>query len=193
MSDFVEQCRKEWRRLGVPTDAANEMAADLSADLAEAEADGASPEEVLGNGVFDARTFAATWAAARGLVEPPVLRPATWRQLLRPLVLAGVVSVGFVLAGLAVLGRGHASFAVSAAKRVAFPFPPSPPLPPKAFLGPRLMVPRFILERSHELQPLGFILLGIGLVGLGVTLFLWKPWRWRPRRSEREVGLPSYY
>lgn len=64
MSRFVDECRKEWHRLGVPEAVSNEMAADLDADLAEAEAEGASPEHVLGNGVFDAHSFAASWAWA---------------------------------------------------------------------------------------------------------------------------------
>ena len=33
MTDFVEQCRLEWRRLGVPDALADEMAADLDSDL----------------------------------------------------------------------------------------------------------------------------------------------------------------
>ena len=57
MSRFVDDCRKEWGRLGVPEVEANEMAADLEADLAEARADGVSPEEVLGNGYFDAKSL----------------------------------------------------------------------------------------------------------------------------------------
>jgi hypothetical protein len=68
MSEFVEDCRREWRRLGVPNPAANEMAADLAADLKEAEQNGVSAEEVLGEGAFDARAFAASWASERGLV-----------------------------------------------------------------------------------------------------------------------------
>jgi hypothetical protein len=55
MSAFVEECRKEWSRLGVPEVEANEMASDLETDLAEARADGASPEEVLGNGTLTPR------------------------------------------------------------------------------------------------------------------------------------------
>ena len=70
MSDFVEQCKEEWKRLRVPDPVANEMAADLAADLKEAEADGASPEEVLGSGAFDPRSFAASWAAERGVIPP---------------------------------------------------------------------------------------------------------------------------
>ena len=33
MSEFVDECRREWHRLGVPDPVANEMAADLTADL----------------------------------------------------------------------------------------------------------------------------------------------------------------
>ena len=40
MTDFVEQCRLEWRRLGVAEPLAAEMAADLASDLGEAEAEG---------------------------------------------------------------------------------------------------------------------------------------------------------
>jgi hypothetical protein len=50
VSDFVEECRREWKRLRVPARPAEEMADDLAADLREAEADGAFPEEVLGDG-----------------------------------------------------------------------------------------------------------------------------------------------
>lgn len=50
MSEFVENCRREWKRLGVPAAVSDEMAADLAADLAEAEAEGVGPEKVLGNG-----------------------------------------------------------------------------------------------------------------------------------------------
>ena len=49
MSEFVDECRREWRRLGVPDPIANEMAADLTADIDEAEAEGGSAEDVLGN------------------------------------------------------------------------------------------------------------------------------------------------
>ena len=75
MSQFVKACRREWSRLGVPEAAANEMAADLEADLAEAHADRASPEVVLGNGYFDAKSFAASWALARGVVNVRPDRP----------------------------------------------------------------------------------------------------------------------
>ncbi len=71
MNEFVDTCRDEWRRLGVPDVVANEMAADLAADLDEAAADGGSPEDVLGNGAFDPRRFADEWADARGVIATP--------------------------------------------------------------------------------------------------------------------------
>jgi hypothetical protein len=71
MTAFVEECRREWKRLGVPDLLADEMATDLHADLVEAEADGVSAAEILGES--DPRRFAATVASERGLVgdSPP--------------------------------------------------------------------------------------------------------------------------
>jgi hypothetical protein len=71
MTAFVEECRREWKRLAVPDLLADEMAAELEADLAEAQADGVSAAEVLGES--DPRRFAAAWASERGLVpeQPP--------------------------------------------------------------------------------------------------------------------------
>ena len=48
MTDFLEQCRAEWRHLGVSDELATEMATDLASDLAEAEADGVSAEVAAG-------------------------------------------------------------------------------------------------------------------------------------------------
>jgi hypothetical protein len=69
VNEFLEECRREWKRLGVPDPVANEMAADLAADLKEAEDEGASAEEVLGTGAFDPRSFAGAWATERGVIE----------------------------------------------------------------------------------------------------------------------------
>lgn len=60
MNDFVEQCREEWRRLGVPLPLAEEMAADLESDLREAGAEGVAAEELLGSSYADPRGFAAS-------------------------------------------------------------------------------------------------------------------------------------
>ena len=85
MRPFVEECLREWKRLGVADPVANEMAADLEADIAEAEADGGSAEDVLGIEAFDAPSFARSWAEARGVIPEraaaaPVARPSRIRR-----------------------------------------------------------------------------------------------------------------
>jgi hypothetical protein len=111
MNQFVEECRREWKRLGVPDPVANEMAADLEADLAEAEADGTSAEEVLGTGVFDAPSFAATWAAERGVIPAPAPSgPATRARRSRMVyAIAGFALVALVGAVLALLPQPSVS------------------------------------------------------------------------------------
>jgi hypothetical protein len=95
MSDFVEQCRQEWKRLGVSDPLAEEMAADLSSDLNEAEDDGVSVEELLGSIAFDPASFAARWAAERGVIPPqPPAQPQSF--LRRPLTLAALAALVFV-------------------------------------------------------------------------------------------------
>jgi hypothetical protein len=110
VSEFIAECRREWRRLGVPEPAANEMAADLAADLKEAEQEGVSAEEVLGSGAFDARAFAASWASERGLV--PTQRRDRMRDHRLLLVLLGLVvllAAAGVTAELLVNSRSHRS------------------------------------------------------------------------------------
>ena len=83
-SDFVEQCRQEWSRLGVPDALAEEMAAELAADLKEAEADGISAEGLLGDSASDPRSFAASWAAERGVIADSARRRKRPPQAARP-------------------------------------------------------------------------------------------------------------
>jgi hypothetical protein len=83
MNPFVDECRREWKRLGVPDPVANEMAADLEVDLAEAEAEGTSAEDVLGVEAFDAPSFARSWAESRGVIPepaPPAAPPSSFRR-----------------------------------------------------------------------------------------------------------------
>lgn len=128
MNEFVEECRREWKRLGVPDPVANEMAADLEADLAEAAADGASPEEVLGPAAFDPRSFAASWAAERGLVRPaPVLR----RRI--PVALVGFVALAIVGLVLVVVTPTRTTRVAVPVARVAF-IPRLPALPRRPLL-----------------------------------------------------------
>lgn len=102
MSTYVEECRREWKRLGVPELLADEMATDLEADLAEAEADGVSAAEILGES--DPRRFAETWASERGLVSEPPQQKKSRKRFWIGLAL-GLVLLGFLLgiAGVAFL------------------------------------------------------------------------------------------
>ena len=174
VNDFVEECRREWRRLRVPDRVANEMAADLKADLDEAEAEGASAEAVLGSEAFDPRSFAASWAAARGVGGPLPARAD--RIPRRSRLLAGLgVSVLVALIGVALVSvRAGASVAVAQA-RPAFRFPPSP-----------LGVPQGAVVQSHAVFPtIGLLLLLVGVTGAILALVYWSPWTVRisPRRS----------
>lgn len=123
MNRFVEECRREWRRLRVPDAIANEMAADLAADLAEAEAEGASAEDVLGDAVFDARSFAASWAAERGVIAPPQADAAGGRTSM-VLLVAGAILVVTMLVGAALVIAGRSG---STEARLAVAAAPPPP------------------------------------------------------------------
>jgi hypothetical protein len=110
MTAYVEECRQEWKRLGVPDLLAEEMALDLEADLAEAEADGVSAAEMLGES--DPRRFAATWASERGLVTDPAPRKRRrrWIWVAVGLALAFVfVAVLGLFAAVGVSSQTHAT------------------------------------------------------------------------------------
>lgn len=187
MSQFVDQCRREWSRLGVPAAFANEMAADLEADLAEARADGVSPEEVLGNGYFDAECFAASWAIARGVVSVTPRERNTIR--IRTLVLALGALLGAVVAGVGflILVRprfGSQAFAVTSVRRFNR-LAPSIAVNPHKFLfsGP-----------GSAVDPLGWVLLIAGLIGLVAILWIWRPWssHRNTTRFDQNIGMPGF-
>ena len=172
MSEFVKECRREWRRLGVPDPVANEMAADLSADLEEAEAEGGSPEDVLGNSAFDPRRFAASWAVARGVTnQPTVDDPPPWR---RPVAIALTAILGVLTVGAALVlavGFRSSSFAVASksirvfapgTNRITLPGPLGP------FVGPQI---------TGAVHPVALVLLILGVLGLGLLAVVhWSPW-----------------
>jgi PASTA domain len=90
VSVFVEECRREWKRLGVPDSIADEMASELGADLEEASAEGVSAAEILGES--DPRRFAASWASARGLVHESE-RPRHRKRRIVWWILGGVLAL----------------------------------------------------------------------------------------------------
>ncbi len=193
MNGFVDECRKEWSRLGVPDAVSSEMAADLAADLAEAEADGVSAEEVLGNAVFDARSFAASWATARGVVsDAPVAEgrsPTRWAMA----VWCGLVSFVAGAAGLLLLSSGRGTAVASVVRGSSGVRIPRNFGPPSVWIGPHTPGSP-IFQHYGGFATLGVILLLGGVIGLCLTLWLWKPWSTRRRgpRFDDRVGLPSY-
>ena len=107
MNDFVEQCRREWKRLGVPDPLAEEMATDLTHDLQEAEAEGVSTEQLLGRMAFDPPAFAATWATARGIVHRPPSPQNTRRRPLIAIALTALAAITVTVAALVLVHSGH--------------------------------------------------------------------------------------
>jgi hypothetical protein len=171
MSDFVEQCRAEWRRLGVPDPLAAEMATDLAADLAEAEAEGISTEEFLGSSAFDPRSFAASWAAERGIIP---VAPSGGRGRRRPLFLVAFTALAatalIVAAMLLLTGQPKVSLVATRAARAHLGV-----LPPAA-LGPPVER-RVILHTSAAASaPIEWILLFFSIVALSFAAWLWSKW-----------------
>ena len=187
MSKFVVECRREWKRLGVPDAVANEMAADLEADLSEAEAEGASAEDVLGSAVFDARSFAASWATERGVIGPvPAVQrfPPRSRMVVAFAVPALLVAIGAAT----IIFSGRSGVERQAlARPVAFWWAKPAivvhgrALPRVRIVHPgRLFVPVPVSVQTHAGIPTaGIVLLIGGLAGLLGSLLYWLP---RPRR-----------
>lgn len=174
MIEFVEECRREWRRLRVPEPVANEMAADLEADLSEAAAEGVSAEEVLGSSAFDPRSFAARWAAERGVLPQAsapldraalrlVARAASWRWLL----LAALVGSGLV----ALLGAALVAFRHGAGRMFVPAFGPHASEPARFWIAQAFGGPQ-----SAPDAKVGVFLLALGLGGLAVSMLLCTPW-----------------
>jgi hypothetical protein len=186
MIEFVEECRREWKRLGVPDPIANEMAIDLTADIEEAEAEGGSAEDVLGNSVFDPRRFAASWASARGVTAPsnPV-DPFTPIALghnpwYRPAMVIALSLFGFLTALAAaalLLGRHGVAVAASIGPHVVLPVS-------NRFFGPPQMhsFRDIVSGSSITLQSVGgfvvlaFAMLLIGILFMGLAVLYRNTW-----------------
>jgi hypothetical protein len=172
MSDFVEQCRREWKRLGVPDPLADEMAADLASDLGEAETDGVSAEEFLGSSAFDPRSFAASWAAERGIIPDPPARPGARR---RPRALVAFTALAALVLLVAALLLVTGEPKVSVVTRTGSPHFVGPP--PSASIPPG---PGGTVLRTSASTPVEWILLLLAIVALAFAVWLWSSWG-RPR------------
>jgi hypothetical protein len=166
MSEFVEQCRREWRRLGVADPLAQEMAADLACDLEEAEAEGVSAGEYLGSSASDPRSFAASWAAERGVIPAP--SPAKGRRTPFALVVfTAVAAIAAVVAAL-LLATGEPKVTLTATTtRSHLPTPRGGVAPPSSTV--------------HQVQasaaaPIEWILLFVAIAALAFSVWLWLRW-----------------
>jgi hypothetical protein len=196
MSEFIEECRREWKRLGVPDPIANEMAIDLTADIEEAEAEGGSAEDVLGNSLFDPRRFAAAWASARGVTAPPAsVDPFTTlvrdrHPWYRPAMIIVIAVFGFltVLAGVALVTGGRGSAMASSFHRIVV-LPGAARLPgPSALMPPfRTFVsgPTFFVHNTAGFLVLAFVVLLGATVVLGLAILIRS--LWFDRESKRRL------
>jgi hypothetical protein len=143
------------------------MATDLASDLRDAEAEGVSAEEFLGSSVFDPRSFAASWAAERGIIPEPRSRGNARR---RPLVLVAFTSLAaitlIVAALLLLTGEPKVSLGTSGIR----PHLASPP-------GASLVTPssRQVLQANTS-APVEWILLVLAIAALGFAAWLWSSW-----------------
>src|SRR5262249_34388998 len=148
MTDFVEQCRVAWKRLGVPDPVAEEMAEDLASDLRAAEADGVSAEELLGTSVHDPSSFAASWASERGIV-PAAASEGKTRH--RPFVLVAFTAVATITVIISALMLATGEPKLSLARTKTTPTGQS----------------RSVVHAVSAAAPIEWILLLLGVLALG--------------------------
>lgn len=167
------------------------MAADLAADLAEAEADGASPEELLGSGASDPRSFAAAWAAGRGVIPPQSLPVRVRGRMSIPAAIAALTIVAAVGAALVIFASPDASAAVAATR-----LPPLSAYPTKAAVARQTWVIAkargsvWVTEApAHasgvDIHRVGSVRLIVGILGaiLSVPFLFWSSRRFETAQS----------
>ena len=168
MSDFVEQCRQEWRRLGVPDPLAEEMASDLASDLTDAEAEGVSVEELLGSSAFDPRSFAASWAAERGVIPVPPSRANARRRPRVLVAFTALAAIALIVAALLLLTGNPKVTLTAMSKRTPGAHLKSPP----AFVLPPGGSQQVL--HANMAAPVEWILLVLAIIALGFAARLWS-------------------
>jgi hypothetical protein len=182
VTQFVDECRREWKRLGVPDAVADEMAAELTADLAEAAAEGAPVEDVLGRTASDPRGLAAAWAAARGAIGGR----AKSRDRLRGTAAAIAALALVAIVGAVLLNRSSDS---SSTRLALFPPPsasaerlvvtPQPEGRVWVTAAPIQVDARQTTDSDDTERTAGFVLTIAALAGIAL---LASAWLWRGRR-----------
>jgi hypothetical protein len=169
MSEFVEQCRAEWRRLGVADPIAEEMAADLTSDLDDAQAEGVSAADYLGSSASDPRLFAADWAAERGIIPAPPSR-GNGRRTPRALVaFTALAAITMIVAAL-LLATGEPKVVLTASRST----PPHLSVPPA---GPSIHAGTVHRIQASAAAPVEWILLFVAFAALAFAAWLWLRWR----------------
>jgi hypothetical protein len=161
MSDFVEQCRREWRRLGVPDPLAEEMATELAADLSEAQAEGVSTEQLLGRSAFDPPSFAATWAVEGGIIPNKPSQATGHRRPLFLTAFTGAAAIALIVAAALLLTREPKLILAHSGTR-------------PQLLGP---LPAGVGGQVHATSastPIEWILLLLAIIALGFAARLWS-------------------
>jgi hypothetical protein len=165
---LIEQCRAEWRRLGVPESIVDEMAVELACDIREAEVDGVSVEALLGSSASDPRAFAASWATERGVVRMRRVQADGRRGRLALVAFTGVASMALIVAVLLLAtGEPKLALVMSGAARHA-------PGSNASFVPPAGRV------QASAAAPIEWILLFLALVALAFSGWLWRWGRSRP-------------
>jgi hypothetical protein len=210
VNEFVEECRREWKRLGVPDAVAHEMAAELAADLEEAAAEGVSAEAVLGSGAFDPRSFATAWATERGLIQQPLRNGQG--LLLRSRIAAAIGAfalIAIIGAVLVIVASASTPRRLTLASPVGAPprsvwvrvLPPPPagthalPVPTDVVRAQRFPGARTVAvdinDSSVDTRTIGSVLLTVGLVGVVPMTIFWLlvgPGRSSRRRTHIDDG-----
>jgi hypothetical protein len=187
VSEFVEECRREWKRLHVPDAVADEMAADLTADLGEAAAEGVSAEEVLGSGARDPRSFAASWAAERGVIGLGRTKARGGKRSFVLLAIALSLAIAAIAAGIAILATP--TEASSALPGVPFGPDVVGQLWVSAVTGPAhtvqpLLSPPNLNGSGTGTHTTAWALLIAGILALTLSSLYW--WRLGPRLRPQE-------
>jgi hypothetical protein len=164
MSEFVEQCRREWRRLGVPDPLAEEMATDLASDLREAEGEGVSAEELLGTSVFDPPSFAAAWAAERGIIPNQQSQRASHRKPVSLVAFTATAAIALIVAAVLLLtGEPKLTLRTHVSQAPGLLAPPPPGIGGQ-------------VHSTRASAPIEWMLLVLAIVALGFAARLWTNW-----------------
>ena len=184
MNEFVEECLREWKRLGVPDPVADEMAFELAADLDEAQTEGRSREEVLGSGAVDARTFAAAWAAEQGVLRSS-RKLGSW---LLPAAIAAfeLIAISGAVLTLLTSPSGRPTLVAPSGSPVTVQLVsgemPSPPRRATWVAAPAPISFVVTNDSNDHTRTVGAVLLIAGLAGIVLSTVVWL-WARRSRAS----------